>query len=313
MSATKRAPYFVIASSEGCKIVQNLKGGQYGKLSTDDVWVRSWGGNESIHRLRLKSLYSKENGLVEKMRITACFAIQPPLHDSLEEAPFCNSGFSQRRLIALVEPNSYISPMECHANAKKEGIGKPDLREWNRWFRNVFKAYALRMDAELVKIGDKAQPIWEKWYRYINSKIVEGKYPAIEGHLRRTSENAARIALVLHVMKHRKDATTLEISEETMRNACRVTRWFMQHLEASQRRVNNDRLNEMREGVLKYAKMSGKKGFVMSDLTAGRVGSSSQLTPVLADLVQRNQLEIVPSSKKAGAGRPPKDRWKLSK
>ena len=307
--STSRPAFFAVVSSEGRAIVENLLG-RYGE-SNEAFWLPGFGRNDPVIRQRKDHHISNDNGVATGFQLCATFAIQPDHHEKLMTGSFASSGFNQRRLFAIAKSGEYISPHEATRRAVACGLPPADLSEWNNWVETMFRTVALKKEGERIKSSDEAIAVLDKMYAHYNQILQSGKAGAMASTILRFGEQTIRIATVLHCMVYSLESSRLKISESTMRNACRVVRWFGRQMSNNAWESNYQASEKLKETILRFAKSQGDKGFAIHELTKASVGERAQLEQIVNSLDREGVIKNFTPPRRA-KGRSPATRWKLN-
>ena len=309
--STSRPAFLAVVSSEGRAIVENLFG-RYGE-SNEAFWLPGFGRNDPVIRQRKDHHISSSDGVATGFQLCATFAIQPDHHEKLMTGSFASSGFNQRRLFAIAKSGEYISPHKAARLAAGSKLPPADLTEWNNWVKTMFRCVALKKEGERIKSSDEAIAVLDKLYTHYNQILQSGKAGAMASTILRFGEQAIRIATVLHCMTYGLESASCKktISESTMRDACRVVRWFGRQMSNNAWESNYQASEKLKETILRFAKSQGDRGFAIHELTKASVGERVQLEQIVNSLDLEGVIRNF-TPPRGAKGRSPATRWKLN-
>jgi hypothetical protein len=189
----------------------------------------------------------------------------------------------------------------------------PDLVEdagdvdgpWRELVRALTLEYRMnrqgRQEPVTIRTSAEVRAIFSAYRDMVERDIVPGgRFTDIEPFVRRWAEQAARIALVLHALRHGVQAHGHPLSQATARNAVRIGKWLAAHqvemldgYRVSRRRA---RAEQMRGVLLKHPGRTA---------TLGRLSKShgfeeKEVRDLCADFPRLFRLEPKPSGAKGG-------------
>lgn len=300
-----------VVASEGRTVMKNL-GGRYSKTGCEDFFLTGWNRyTDSRHRTRKNHCHTLEDGFIQGMHLSLCVGLQTDEGQKLSSSPLSTSGFAQRLLYAPVSSaKKLICPAEMPERAQTLSVPSPDLSRWNDFTRQVFKTSALNSNAALVLTTKKANREWIEFYALLNALRQKDSSAAIKSQIDRWGECAARVSLALHVMEHGTNAPNVEISQATMRGACRIVHWF--GLKIYQHRTSSPLAEtKLERSICSFALKKGDEGFALYELTRTGLANRKELETVISGLVPH---KLVPCGKTGDkrAGRPNAKRWRYN-
>jgi hypothetical protein len=255
---------------------------------------------------------SDVDGSVKGLQIAAIFGLQPDKHEPFMQAPFSTSGFAQRRLFCLIEPGKIMCRTKSKRMAEEAGIPRPDLARWNAWVMSMLPTALAQTGQRCIPTGEALQ-VWEEFYDQINEALEAGKLATLESHARRWGEISAKIALVLHCLKHGQQSASHPIDKESMTGGVEIMRWFACEMKAGYWEVATKASEDTLAKLEKFATTRGIGGFTLRDLARAGIGTRQDLKPLVEGLEQQGKLLQVMQPYTPGVGRPRADRWVLPK
>jgi hypothetical protein len=159
----------------------------------------------------------------------------------------------------------------------------------------------------------EALKVWEEFYDQINEALEAGKLATLESHARRWGEISAKIALVLHCLKHGQQSAAHPIDKESMTGGVEIMRWFACEMKAGYWEVATKASEDTLAKLEKFATTRGIGGFTLRDLSRAGIGTRQDLKPLVDGLENQGKLLRVMQPYTPGAGRPKADRWVLPK
>lgn len=205
-------------SSEARGILSIVKG-KYSKQGGDeDLYCSAYSGDSiTVDRVGRPRVTLKEPCL------TILWMIQPDAaRMALAEDSFTDSGLLPRFLICdpKAEPQERLTPPDPIPVATKDA--------WAQLIRSLALGYRiLGGDPLTVGVSVDATEILHEYEREnIRRRCRDGDLRDLAPYVSRWTENAWKIALVLHCAKHGGQAHSSEMEEVTACNAVEVMRWF---------------------------------------------------------------------------------------
>ena len=205
-------------SSEARGILSIVKG-RYGKSGGDEEFYCSAYSGDSITVDRV----GRPNVTLRRPCLTALWMLQPDaLRDALCESALTDSGFLPRFLMFNAEAEA------------KERQGAPaaiphDIKaEWHNLVRTLIDTY--RSNGATPRAVNVSPDVAVLFQDYENENIRhrqhQGDHRDLKPYVARWTENAWKIALVLHCAKNGKEAHDKHLDVSTAKDAIAIMRWF---------------------------------------------------------------------------------------
>jgi hypothetical protein len=207
--------YLAVISSDCSGVVDALKGSKNGGSFQGEILLKGYSGDP--YNTNYKQAVDEH---LEEVRLSVTWAgTDRALTDFVCDKQIVQRGLLSRFLFAFIDEPVPRRDIECRR------ISQDTSDSWasmltrlldKYWSKKEFKEVVSSIEARRLNIQFDNQRI----------DFADDLYH-LGGLPERWAENALRIALVLHCMKHLDDASSHELKEDTMESAIRITRWFI--------------------------------------------------------------------------------------
>ena len=203
--------YLAVISSDCSGVVDALKGSKNGGSFQGEILLKGYSGDP--YNTNYKQAVDEH---LEEVRLSTWAGTDRALTDFVCDKQIVQRGLLSRFLFAFIDEPVPRRDIECRR------ISQDTADSWasmltrlldKYWSKKEFKEVGSSIEARRLNIQFDNQRI----------DFAEDLYH-LGGLPERWAENALRIALVLHCMKHLDNASSHELKEDTMESAIRITR-----------------------------------------------------------------------------------------
>lgn len=212
-----------IISSDARKFLQNLLGRNTSNNETDEnLLLKGWSGDPDT-QIRV----SRSSVSLREPCLSATLAIQD---DKFEEI-FTNKAITESGLAARFL-SVRVAPTKRTYSVNASGIGTRVANDYDKSICSIARAFLVPHEGSpvdaLISMTSEARQVYCDYSQECEN-LAHGELQGVEMYVRRWAENAHRIALCLHLSQHEAKAKDLPVSEEAMRHAIAIQRWFNAH------------------------------------------------------------------------------------
>tara|TARA_R110002012_G_scaffold183514_2_gene349918 strand:+ start:1034 stop:2470 length:1437 start_codon:yes stop_codon:yes gene_type:complete len=237
-----------LVSAEGGQVVANLLG-RYGDAkgqSSDTVALKAFSGDPDA-----QSRVGTGETRLKSPCLTIALVLTPDkCRELFRNQRFIEGGLMPRFLIA-------------HSNARPQHDdgtrGRPDTEILERWESTILELVATYRNANAPAVIQCEPEALELFRDHWNTEFVDC-FDEIEGDAAfyaRHVEQAKRIALILHALKHGKSACHEQLTKTTADEALALVNWFVANQEAAIAEARTDRTRTIIERIGEVARDYG--------------------------------------------------------
>jgi len=174
-------------------------------------WLSLWSGAPlKVDRKTSDTVY------VPDPVVCVCGGAQPEMLPELADEAGRRDGFVERILWSYPDtPSSEWTEATVDSQTKNAVVA-------------VFGKLRLGTHAESVRLSAKAKGLWVSWYNE-NARIVDQAVGLPSGVFAKLPNQAARLALILHCLRHPDLPESVRVSAETMSGALELAEYFRAH------------------------------------------------------------------------------------
>lgn len=234
-----------VLSGEARKVLSIAKG-RYSEDGDIDIWLKGFSGDY----LRIDRS-TKDPIEIPNPCLSALLAVQPDALSSIMKSPVINeSGFSARWFFVNVPLRNGEYPINSVPADVKENFNKLIEKLANLRF-------AISKDGKLtITLSQDAFTLWKEYHDEIHREILNPEDMLSTQHiewLAKLPENAARIALILHMFEEISGRTAEHIiSKNEMARALVAANFFKSQAAKTFKEVLHDKIIEQAEKILKW-------------------------------------------------------------
>ena len=223
-------------SADARKHIDNVLGRNLKSKNTDeDVYLQAFSGDSCrVDRI------SRESVSLTAPCLSILWLVQPDKFDQLtSHAGMKESGFLPRFLVCQVKGEPRFL-----TEGDDDEIAPESRVAYHRLIRSLVSSFRLATQAYTLDIDQEARAALRDHYNRVVTRLNSGELGDIASSANRWTEQAWRLAVVLHAALHGPDAVNRAVTVATVQSAIRVADWFArQQLEL----VEASRLSEKRE------------------------------------------------------------------
>ncbi|MDA8989420.1 YfjI family protein [Opitutales bacterium] len=207
--------YLAVISSDCSGVVDALKGSKNGGSFQGEILLKGYSGD--AYNTNYKQAVDEH---LEEVRLSVTWAgTDRALTDFVCDKQIVERGLLSRFLFTFIDEPVPRRDIECRR------ISRDKVDSWASMLTSLLDKYWNKGGHQEVESSIEARRLN---IQFDNQRIdFAGDLSHLGGLPERWAENALRIALVVHCMKHLGNATSKELSEDTMESAIRITRWFI--------------------------------------------------------------------------------------
>jgi ABC-type dipeptide/oligopeptide/nickel transport system ATPase component len=212
-----------LLSSDCNDVVQNLCGRYSDGKEDENLLLKGFSGDPCrIDRV------GRDSVSLQSPCVTLCLVGTPDVLPRLYgNERFLNGGFLPRCL-----PICSHSSM-AYANSNEHAVTARSRQAWDRLLRELHGAFYKSQAPQIVTCAPEAVETFDDFHNGFVKDSNEKRIPPImDAFASRQAEQAKRIALNLHAMKHGKNAASVPLDKQTACNAVRLAKWFYGQTEA---------------------------------------------------------------------------------
>lgn len=284
-----------IATGEGQRVIQNLRGRNNSKGDSDDgAYCAFFSGDPyRVNRIGREAIF------LQRPALSMLTLIQPDLARELRHDP----GFYERGLVARIlfsDTKAIMRPVDI-------ARGRPATPEhlqsgWDSLIRGLFRCYYEdAAEPVAVKLSDEAISAIVSLHNEEATKAEAGDDAAIELRAR-YAEQATRLAVVLHAMRHGTRAHDRDIAGETAVAAVEIMRFFIAHqlpvIQAKRTKAESDKLTAVSNFFSGDANAREHGATARALFRAAGIRDQSAGMLFVDELVKAGVIEAIPSRRK---------------
>lgn len=206
-----------IISAEARDIVANLMGrySKDGKGSDEAIFLQAYSGDTVTHKRKGKPAIS-----LQAPCLTLCLAVQPDIWDRMAgDSRLMESGFLARSMAF----NSYARPLRPSRHRIPEDMAK----DWENVVVSLLSARGDPAPPSIIDPTPEARMVLDSLANEsADNQEEDGEWNWCRPFAARLAENAWRLALVFHAIRHAGEAPSHRLGVETANAAVRIARWF---------------------------------------------------------------------------------------
>ena len=205
-----------LMSADCGDVILNLLGKHQEGKEDESLYLRGYTGEECrVDRI------TRAPVCLKSPRLTLCLVGTPDIMEKLYgNDRFMTGGFLARCL-----------PIQSAANMARRGgnrraVSAETMAAWNSLLREL---YGFRVSGEkrIITCTPDAEQVFDDCHNAIVAKDMAGELPLpLCPFASRVAEQAIRIAINLHALKHGANAPNVILDEQTARDAVRLAEWF---------------------------------------------------------------------------------------
>lgn len=286
-----------LMSAEGG--VFDIMAGRYSKSGPNlDVYLKAH-TEDSIRVDR----HNREPDFVDKPALTIGITVQPDVLSGLIEKPgFMGRGLLGRFLYSI--PESFIG----HRKIDMPGVLPPTHMDYLNTIKALYNATIKLPTYRVIDLNNDAKKVFRQFQIDVESSLAPGgDLDAISEWGGKLSGAVARIALILHALKHPEAPMDSDIDLETMKNAISLGYYFKTQAIGTFDLMGSDPIfQKARKAIEWFCRLECAKFTKRELYNALRADFklASETGPVLSLLIERGYIMPVPVTKD-GPGRNP--------
>jgi hypothetical protein len=239
-----------LMSAEGGQVIANLLG-RYGDTkgqTSDTVALKAFSG-DSDSQLR--------QGTGETRLKSPCLTIALIVTPDKAREMFRNPRFVEGGLMARF----LVATSDARPQYDNGTLRRPDAQILNNWQKTILDLVSTYRSAQAPAVI-QCEPAALKVFRdYWNSEFVDC-FDEIESEAAfyaRHVEQAKRLSVTLHALKHGNAACRKRLTEETATDALALVAWFIQNQDSALSDASHDKSKSLIENIDQAAKEHGKQ------------------------------------------------------
>jgi hypothetical protein len=266
------------------------------RMKGEDIYAKAWSGES----------YRNDRRSTKTIRLTrpclsVCWMIQTDAWEKLlENESFANSGMLPRFLVSA--PDTPVSPLPAETRRFEPGVRDA----YRDLIIALLKNYRHREGAIGIVSTDSA--VLARFRAYENQiralRSPGGLMQDIQSYAARWSQNAFRIALVLHAATHGTSAHDRPLAIETADSALAIMDWFRSEqvrlLKDHITKADQERANRLEEAIRRY----GANTATIRDLTTRNGFKEPEIVALTERLPERFRIKESRAARGSKGGRP---------
>jgi hypothetical protein len=285
-----------IVSSDGRRLLQNLLGRNNSNGFTDEnILLKGYSGDADK-----QDRVSRDPLSLSGPCLSATIAIQEDKFDEF----FTNNAIKESGLAARFL-SVRVMPTKRTYSITAPGIDPQVAQNYGKSIRSIAGKFLTPAsgapEETLVSMTQEALQALCDYTQECEDLAYEG-LKGVEMYVRRWAENAHRVALCLHLSQHEAKAADSLVSEETMKHAIALLRWFSAHQLQTVRAEFEQRRIKHRDKLAAILQTKSEAYLAIRDLRRLHGYKEEELNELVKEFPEHFRCERIEPG--AGGGRP---------
>ena len=211
-----------IVTAEGG--IFGMLAGRYSNQPNMDIFLKAYSGEKYT-----SDRIGRKGEELDTPLLTLLVMVQPVVvNEAMQNKEFRERGLLARFLYSI--PSSKVGSRVYDS--------KPIRQEVRQAYDDLVKEllsigkHEWQLEENVIHLSKDAYALSEEFFNEIERQLID-EYEEIEDWAGKYHGQTMRIAGILHCIKHRLAAPTTELEEETMKEAIKIGRYFLEHAMAS--------------------------------------------------------------------------------